>query len=207
MSQGQAEFVASPERTVLHVGCGLYAPEKLHPIFHHGTWREVRMDLDPRVRPDIVGSITDLSPFLDGTVEALWSSHNIEHLHDHEVPVALSEFRRVLRTDGFALITTPDIQAVAHEIAQGKLDSVAYISPAGPITPLDMLYGHRDSIRGGNLYMAHKTAFTAERLGRLLIEAGFSKVIVRRGANFDLWAVGLRPDAAPPDMFLDSTHE
>src|SRR5665213_540831 len=40
-----------------------------------------------------------------------------------------------------------------------------YTSPAGPITPLDMLFGHSDSIASGHLYMAHKTGFTCASLG------------------------------------------
>ncbi|WP_336488158.1 class I SAM-dependent methyltransferase [Methylobacterium nigriterrae] len=192
---------------MLHVGCGIYAPEKLHPAFRDGSWREVRMDLDPRVKPDIVGSITDLSAFRDGTVEALWSSHNVEHLQDHEVPLALREFRRVLKGDGFALITTPDIESVAKLVVEGKLDATAYVSPAGPITALDMIFGHRASIQAGNHFMEHKTAFTAERLGRLLLEAGFPKVVMRRGTNFDLWAVALMPDAAPPEAYLGTVRQ
>lgn len=200
MSEAVAGTLA-PERkrVVLHVGCGPYSPERLHPTFRGAAWREIRVDLDPRVRPDVIGSVTDLSPFIDESVEAVWSSHNIEHLYDHEATKALAEFRRVLKPDGIALITTPDIEAIAQLVADGKLDQVAYMSPAGPITALDMIYGHRDSIRGGNHFMAHKTAFSAERLGRLLLEAGFSKVVMRKGASYDLWACALMPNAVLPE--------
>ena len=191
--------VLDRKRIVLHVGCGVYAPERLHPSFRGANWREIRVDLDPRVKPDVIGSVTDLSPFTDESVEAVWSSHNIEHLYDHEAMQALAEFRRVLRPDGVALITTPDVEAIAQLVAGGKLDQVAYVSPAGPITALDMLYGHRDSIRSGNHFMAHKTAFSAERLGRLLLEAGFFKVVMRKGASYDLWACALMPNAVFPE--------
>lgn len=207
MFAGHNESAGQRTRTVLHVGCGIYAPEKLHPTFRDGSWHEVRIDLDPQVKPDFVASITDLSPFADGTIEALWSSHNIEHLHDHEVMLALREFRRVLKDDGFALITTPDIESVAKLVVEGKLDAIAYVSPAGPITALDMIYGHRASISAGNHFMEHKTAFTAERLGRLLVEAGFPNVVMRRGSHFDLWAVALMPNAAPPEAYIDAVRQ
>ena len=203
LNQASAKAAPVPPRTVLHVGCGVYAPERLHPIFRGAGWREIRIDLDPRVRPDIVGTVTDLSVFPDGSVDGVWSSHNIEHLHDHEVPLALAEFRRVLKPTGVALVTTPDIEEVAKLVVDGKLNQVAYVSPAGPITALDMIFGHRASIQGGNGFMAHKTAFTSERIGRLMLEAGFAKVILRKGTNFDLWACALMPEAAVPEAPAD----
>ncbi|MCF4130234.1 class I SAM-dependent methyltransferase (plasmid) [Methylobacterium sp. SyP6R] len=161
------------------------------------------MDLDPRVKPDLVGSMTDLSAFGDGTIGAVWSSHNIEHLYDHEVPAAFSEFRRVLSRDGYALVTTPDLAAVAQLVVDGHLEEAAYQSPAGPVSALDMIFGHRASIRSGFELMAHRTAFTAERLGRLLLEAGFPKVLVRRGRRYDLWAVALMSETIPDEPFAD----
>ena len=47
-------------RVVLHVGCGRPNPDKLHPLFRGGDWRELRLDIDPRVQPDIVASMVDL---------------------------------------------------------------------------------------------------------------------------------------------------
>lgn len=182
-------------RTVLHVGCGTRSPHKLHPYFRMEGWREVRVDIDLRVRPDIVADISDLSAFRSASVDAVWSSHNMEHLHDHEVPRALSEFRRVLKSSGILLITTPDIQIAARMIAEGKLEETAYVAPAGPITPLDIVFGHRKSIENGSPYMAHKTGFTQRRMSRLLKEAGFERHIVLRGRNIDLWAVAIMADA------------
>jgi len=71
-----------------------------------------------------------------------FSSHNIEHLYPHEAPVALGEFRRVLKDDGFVVITCPDMASIAAYIANNGLDSIAYMSGMGPITPLDMIFGH-----------------------------------------------------------------
>ena len=177
-------------RTVLHVGCGVHKPEKLHSLFRSGEWREVRLDIDPAVQPDIIASITDLSMVVDGSVDAIWSSHNVEHLHAHQVPVALAEFRRVLKPDGFALVTLPDLQAIATLVVEDKLDEAAYMSPAGPITPLDMLFGLRSAIARGNEYMAHRTGFTAQTLGNALLAAGFALVKVTKDkANFNLWAI------------------
>src|SRR5665647_349132 len=154
-------------KRVLNAGSGPYAAGKLHPVFVRDEWQEIRTDIDPQVNPDRVSSITDLrSSFVSRSFDAIWSSHTLEHLYAHEVPSALAEFKRVLKPDGFALITSPDLEAVASLILDHGLDHVAYTSPAGPITPLDMLFGHSDSIASGHLYMAHKTGFTCASLRR-----------------------------------------
>jgi len=62
------------------------------------------------MQPDIVCSITDMSPVAADSVDAVWSSHNLEHLQRHEVPVALAEFLRVLKPAGLLLLTLPDLQ-------------------------------------------------------------------------------------------------
>ena len=152
-------------------------------------WNEIRLDINPSVKPDVIADISDLSSIQSCTIDAVWSSHNLEHLDDFNVPKALTEIRRVLKPGGFALITLPDLQQIAKLIVQDKCDDVAYQSPAGPITALDMLFGHQASQQRGNGYMAHRTGFTAKRLGSKLIEAGFDDVRVRPGSSYDLWAV------------------
>lgn len=185
-------------RRLLHVGCGRASPQKLHRAFRAADWREVRLDADAEVGPDLLCSITDMREAAqDASFDAVWASHVIEHLHTHDAPLALREFRRVLKPDGYALIRTPDLAAVAAAILTHGADHVAYVAPAGPITPLDMLFGHGRSIRKGSRHMAHHTAFTAERLGRLLVAAGFAEARTRSLPEFDLWALALMPGCDP----------
>jgi len=181
---------------VLHVGCGPCNREKLHAVFRKDGWRELRLDINPAVKPDIVASMLSMPMVATGSVDAVWSSHNIEHLYAHEVPVALCEFQRVLKPGGFALITLPDLQAIAELVAADKLEDTAYVSPAGPIAPLDMIFGHGDSIARGNTFMAHNTGFTARTLAKALARAGFVRVDVKRGKSYDLWAAGYKPPSA-----------
>lgn len=180
---------------VLNAGCGPRSNRKLTTLFERAAWSEVRFDLDPAVDPDIVGSMTDMrAHFATASFDAVWTSHSIEHLHGHEVPSTLAEFRRVLKRNGFAVITCPDLEAVARLLLAKGPDHVAYQSAAGPITALDMMFGHARSIAHGNTHMSHKTGFTAERLGNLLIGAGFAEALVRP-LNYDLWALALTADA------------
>ncbi len=181
------------ERVCLHVGCGHRHADKLHPAFRGTAWRELRLDIDPSVSPDVVASIADLGCIADGSVDAVWSSHNLEHLYEHEVRRALREFVRVLKPSGFLLCTTPDLVRVAAEIAAGRLEDTLYLAPAGPVTPVDVLFGLRSAVSAGNAFMAHRTGFSAERLGRLLLEAGFEEARTWEGRVFDLWGLGLKP--------------
>jgi predicted SAM-dependent methyltransferase len=179
---------AAAPKTVLNVGCGYPLRQRLHPHFHGPEWREIRLDLDPDVCPDIVCSITDMRPVAPNSVDAIWSSHNLEHLQRHEVPQALAEFVRVLKPHGLLLLTLPDLQQVAQLIVEDRLEDQAYQSSSGPITPLDMLFGHTASLARGNRLMAHRTGFTARTLHKVLKEAGFVEVSLRPGTGFDLWA-------------------
>lgn len=177
-------------RSVLNAGAGPRSNSGLPRCFRTPDWTEVRLDLDAGVEPDVVGSVTDLrSHFGDGTFDAIWCSHNLEHLHDHEVSLAIAAFRRVLKPDGFAVVTCPDLEAVAESLLAIGLDGKAYDAPVGPITVHDMIFGHGGSIAGGNGFMAHRTGFTQDRLGAKATEAGFGGVRVGRGGAYDLWAV------------------
>lgn len=185
----------APQRIVLHVGCGPANPAKLHAHFRNPGWREVRLDIDPHVAPDIVASITAMTPVADASVDAVWSSHNLEHLEAFQVPQALGEFLRVLKPGGFLLITLPDLQAVAAHVAADNLEEPLYQAPAGPIAAIDILFGFRRAIAQGNTFMAHRTGFTATTLARHLRCRGFTNIRTER-RRFDLWAVAYKP-AAP----------
>jgi hypothetical protein len=186
---------------VLHVGCGAYGREKLPPAFRRAGWREIRLDIDPEVRPDFIASITDMGVISDGLVDAVYSAHNVEHLYAHEVPLALREMRRVLKPAGFTFIELPDLQEVARHVAEGRLEDLLYMSPMGPITPLDILYGHGSSVARGNAFMAHRTGFTGDTLAAALIEAGFAAVMVQRNSPaFCLTAIAFRSKPGQEDM-------
>jgi hypothetical protein len=189
--------------TLLHIGCGPKRKDKTTRGFNTDTWTEVRLDIDASVEPDVLGTMTDMSAVADASVDAIFSSHNIEHLYPHEVPIALGEFLRVLKPDGFAIITCPDLQSVCALVAEGKLLEAAYTSPAGPIAPIDILYGYRSSMANGNLYMAHRCGFTERVLSGTLQATGFKAVgTMARGRApfFDLWAIASKSERTEAQM-------
>lgn len=186
-------MLATP-KTILHVGPGhRNNGAKLPAPFQNREWREIRLDIDPANEPDIVGSMLDMTAVKDESVDALYSAHNIEYVYAHEVPLALKEFLRVLKPEGFLVVTCPDLQAVCQLVAEDKLTETAYTAQAGAITPLDILYGHGAALAEGHPYMAHKCGFTLKTLTQALHSAGFaSSAGKRRARGLDLWVVATK---------------
>jgi SAM-dependent methyltransferase len=189
------------KKRVLNAGCGAPQSGGLPPAFSPARWEEVRLDVDAATRPDIIASLADMRRVVpDASFNAVYSSHAIEHLYAHEVIPAFREFRRVIRPDGFVLVTCPDLMAISRLILAQGAEAVAYQSPAGPIRAIDMLFGHARSIAEGKVAMAHHTGFTGQRLARVALESGFREVRATEGKFFDLWAILLGPEASEASL-------
>ncbi len=189
-------------KTLLNVGAGHpKSGAKIPQSFQSPEWKELRLDIDPANEPDILGTMLDMAAVADGSVEAIFSSHNIEHLYPNEIPVALQEFLRVLKPEGYAVITCPDLQAAAQMIVEDKLMEEAYNSPAGPVTPFDIVYSHRQFTGRDKPYMAHHSGFTMKVLSGTLRANGFNAVAGRRRpAAFDLWVVATKSPMAEAEI-------
>jgi len=164
--------------TILHVGCG---SDSL-PDYLSGM-REVRVDINPDVKPDIVASMTDLGDI--GHYQGVVCQHALEHLHDYDVDVALKEFHRVLNIGGGAVVFVPDLEDV-KPTREPILNT-----PAGWLCGLDLLYGLRKATKE-NPYMRHLTGFTSETLKQAMVDAGFDKVEVRRLGDYNLMGIGAK---------------
>ena len=159
-------------KSFLNVGCGPVDSPKIRG-FDNDDWKEIRLDIDEGVNPDIVGTLTDMKLVETSSVDAVHSAYNIDHIYPHEVPIALAEFYRVLKEDGIVYIRCPDIQLISEAVINDQLLEALYKSPAGPISPIDIIYGNRQEIVEGNEYMAKKCGFTYSVLNMAFSEAGF----------------------------------
>ncbi len=201
-SNSARSVIQTGSKVLLHVGCGTAT---LHNIslkgFQQVGWQEVRLDGDSSVKPDIVGSMVNMETVPDGFADALFSSHGIEHLYWHDVPKAMKEFLRVLKADGFAVITCPDVQAAAEMIAQDRMFDTAYVSPGGTITPFDILYSYRPFVEANPQWMSHHCGFTITTLMAVLREAGFCMTYgCRRIGAFDLWVIASKSPRTEEEM-------
>ena len=177
----------------LHIGCGQNRKDSTTDFFNTSDWDEVRLDIDPSVNPDIVSSIQDMSVIDSDTFDAVYSSHNIEHIHSFDVHKTFSEINRVLNNDGFLILTCPDLKAVCSLIADGKILDKLYDSPSGPIYPLDIISGHQKSLFLGKNFMAHKNGFTVESITAFMQSSNFMSFIVGEAVgSLALWSIAYK---------------
>ncbi|MGO4527094.1 methyltransferase domain-containing protein [Microvirga sp. 2MCAF35] len=177
----------------LHVGCGPKRKNQTVKAFADRAWEEVTLDIDENVRPDIVDKLPEMSHVASDSFDAVYSAHNIEHLYPHEVSLALQAMQRVLKQDGFVILTCPDLQTIGERLSQGDIETPLYESGRGPVSPIDMLFGFRPAMESGNLYMAHHTGFTLKSLRDACIRSGFAKFFgFRRPSRHDLWGLATK---------------
>jgi hypothetical protein len=176
-----------PTNILVNLGSGESGSGRVPAFFR--TWREIRVDVDPSRRPDIVASMTDLRAIGPGSVHAVWASHCIEHLYLHEAPLCFGEIRRILSNRGFFCLRVPDLQTVARYIAEDRLHEVLYQSSAGPVTAHDVVFGFGREISQGRLAMAHHSGYTPTLLSQTLAAGGFRSYFVRRTNALELVAV------------------
>lgn len=120
----------------------------------------------------------NLSPCI---YDAVYCSHNLEHYFAHDVPVVLAGMKFVLKPGGAVHIVVPNIGQLICDMLALRIDleDVLYQSESGPITCLDVIYGYGPEIEeSGQDFYAHKTGFTAKRLHRVLMSAGFTDIKV-----------------------------
>lgn len=177
--------VTDEPRKCLHVGCGIAGREATHHRFQQPNWEHIRLDIDPDVKPDVIGDIRALHGIDSSSVDGVFSSHNLEHLHFNDVFMALKSFHRVLKDRGHLIVVVPDLQKACEEVAFGDGLKTLYESPAGPIAALDIIYGYRPYTIH-NQFMRHLTGFTDVWLKNVLVDQGFSAVEVAKH-GFDLW--------------------
>ncbi|MFL5130654.1 MAG: class I SAM-dependent methyltransferase, partial [Microvirga sp.] len=100
-------------------GCGPKRKGQTVQAFATSEWEEVTLDIDESVKPDLIDKLPELSQVESNSFDAVYSAHNIEHLYPHEVPLALKAMRRVLKVDGFVILTCPDLQTIGERLASG----------------------------------------------------------------------------------------
>ena len=145
------------------------------------------LDIDPTGSPDVLCDARELQSLEAGQFDAVYCSHNLEHYYRHDGLRVLKGFLHVLKPGGFAEIRVPDLKTVIKHVAATDMDveDTLYVSPGGPITVRDVIYGWGKQIEeSGEDFYAHKTGFTPAALTSILDQAGFARVFVA------VWAEG-----------------
>lgn len=125
-------------------------------------YNEITVDLDKSNNPTILSDMTNLSQLKSNSVNCVYSSHSLEHIAPHKISNCLAEWYRVIKPSGEIRIIVPNLKFISNYISSGKILDVVYESDAGPVSAIDIIYGHRGYIASGNEFMQHKTGFTKE---------------------------------------------
>ena len=150
----------------------------------YAGWEHVLLDIDARFSPDVLCDARELLQLPSATYDSVYCAHNLEHYYPHDAIKVLAGFVHILKPDGFALITVPDLSQVMQMVVGKNLDieDILYQSSAGPITVRDVIYGYSVEIeRSGNDFFAHKTGFTEKSLLSILEAAGFPFIFTHTG--------------------------
>lgn len=124
----------------------------------------ITLDMDPNVKPDIVGDIREI-PVDSESFEAVIASHVLEHVKARDVFTALGEFYRILKPGGELFISVPNLDLVCEKILSGKALEVVYAINDIGVTPFDILFGA--GFVANELY-EHKYGFNRETLFKWL---------------------------------------
>jgi hypothetical protein len=165
----------------------------------YDQFEHILLDLDPDAGADIVLDAKELTSLEPQQFDAVYCSHNLERVRQHEVPVVLAGFRHVLKPGGLAHIIVPDLQELMLAcVQQGiDLDGLLYESPMGPITPLDVLYGHSGMIQqSGQDFYTHRTGFSRSTLANVVEVSGFGPMFCQQG-NLELNLITFNGDPDP----------
>lgn len=150
----------------LHLGCG--------EIYRDG-WVDV--DIDPRVKPDIVASIEDLYMFPDDSVDVIEHNHLFEHLSPTQADQALKEWLRVLKKGGELVFEFPNFDRCIEILADEKSDEesirLAMIGVYGFKKDFEEI--DEDGVVTLNVFQMHKWGWGPKTLTAKLRDVGFSK--------------------------------
>ncbi len=122
-------------------------------------------------------------PFADESVDFVYSSHFLEHLHRQDALHLLQESFRVLKPGGLTRVGVPDLAYAIAMYSAGKKEK--------------MLSDYFFVDDKDSYYARHKYMYDFELLGKLLESAGFKDIkrcSYRKGDTPDLAVLDNRPE-------------
>ncbi|MEF8761580.1 MAG: methyltransferase domain-containing protein [Candidatus Accumulibacter sp. UW25] len=116
--------------------------------------------------------LTKRLPWLDSSVDVIYSSHTLEHFTKDEGRSFLAECHRVLRRDGIIRIVVPDLRHYVDKYIKGHIRADDIVKRLG------VLYGSSDNRIKKTLspffQFPHKCMYDKERLVEIVDEVGFN---------------------------------
>jgi SAM-dependent methyltransferase len=135
----------------------------------------IKLDWDDKI---LVHDLTKPFPWPDSSIDAIYSSHTLEHFDKEDGRAFLEECHRVLRQSGILRIVVPDLRALVLDYTEGRLCADDFIVKLGVLPG-----GNSGSLKtrlAPLVQFPHKCMYDASRLVEILDEIGFE--LSRRGA-------------------------
>lgn len=127
-------------------------------------WKILNIVDGPNV--DFLGDCVDLSQFEDNSIDAIYASHVFEHLgYRHELPKALRECFRALKSGGPLYISVPNFGVLCQLFVSGL------VSEERQWELMRMVFGGQT-----DQFDVHKVGLIEPFLKKFLGEAGFSDI-------------------------------
>lgn len=180
--QSAASNAASPVR--LNLGCGacvvdgwinvdyaLGARLAKAPGFKlaNSRLRLFNMDWDPRI---VLHDLTRPFPWTAGSVQAIYSSHTLEHMSREQGAEFMRQCHRVLRRGGVLRIVVPDLHDIVTRYVRGELPADFFVEELGVL--YEQRGGDLKSRLAPMLQYPHKCMYDQKALLALFARTGFA---------------------------------
>jgi SAM-dependent methyltransferase len=148
----------------------------------------ITMDILAKNQPTIVMDLTKKIPLKDKSVDIVVAGEILEHIYHSKK--FLKEIRRVLKDNGYLIISVPNIVSLKYRIAFlfGKIPSHA---------------ARGDTFYEDNRYWGHIRDYNFKELEQLLVSTGF-KIIKKASDGLSFKGKTVIPPKLLPITFQDS---
>jgi len=146
------------DRIRLHLGCGKRKRK---------GW--VNIDIDKKVKPDIVTDAKDLNMFEDESVDEIECCHLFEHLTYPDAVTALKEWYRVLKKGGKLSLELPNFKRSIEILYKKEGEEAKKYAMIG-------IFGQKEEMQKVDAFQLHKYGWTPETLTDKMREIGFSEI-------------------------------
>lgn len=148
------------------LGARLASKPLLKPVLRR--LKLFNVDWDPKI---FIHDLTRRLPWDDGSVEACYTSHTVEHFSREQGRFLVQEAFRVLKPGGVLRVIVPDLKHVIERYQSGELPAEDLVER------LDVLYGPGKTgmkkLLAPLVEFPHKCMYDTEAMLRLLRGCGF----------------------------------
>lgn len=127
-----------------------------------------RVDWDPKI---FIHDLTQRLPWDDGTVDACYTSHTVEHFSREQGAFLVQEAFRVLKPGGVLRVVVPDLKSAIDRYQNGSTPAENLVEDLG------VLYGPGKSglkkMMAPLIEFPHKCMYDTDAMLRLLTKSGF----------------------------------